>query len=216
MTQPRRLAADTEGPGQPPALTRRERAKRDKRNRIFRAATDLFARNGFSAVTTEQIAEAADVGTGTLFRYFPTKAELLVAVMSEQLRVGTERGLSQAAAGAPPAEAILALVAPLVEASLEHPENTGVYQRETLFSAGTPQEGAARQVAQLPDAIHRILETHAAAHPVRPDIDLRDAAEAIYATMLMNVVRVTSGRMTAAELPAQLRHSVEFLLSLLR
>ncbi len=194
------------------ALTRRERSKRDKRERIFQAATDLFAREGYSAVTTEQIAEAADVGAGTVFRYFPTKAELLVAVMSEQLRVGTERGLSAAAAGATPDDAILALLDPLVEASVEHPENTRVYQRETLFGPGPLQEGATQQVAQLPEAIHRILQLHASQHPVRDDVDLRDAAEAIYATMLMNVVRVTSGRTASTDLPAQLRRSVGFLL----
>ena len=199
-------------PTQPPHLTRRERAKRDKRARIFAAATELFADRGYSAVTTERIAEAADVGTGTLFRYFPTKADLLVAVMSEQLRLGYERGLAAASAGAPPEEAILALLDPLVRASAEHPENTAVLQREALFSAGAPQEGAAEQIAQIPEAIHRILELHARTHPVRAGVELGEAAEAIYATMLMNIVRVTGGRTAAADLPAQLRHSVRFLL----
>lgn len=209
-----RVTSDEQHPS-PPALTRRERAKRDKRRRIFEAAGDLFAEHGYSAVTTEQIAEAANVGTGTLFRYFPTKAQLLVEVMSGQLRVGIERGLSAAAAGAEPTDAILALLAPLIQASLEHPENTSVYQREALFSVGAPSEVATEQVAQLRDAVQRILESYAAAHAVRPDIDLRDAADAIYATMLMNVVRVTSGRSAPAELPVQLRHSVEFLLGAL-
>lgn len=197
------------------ALTRRERAKRDKRERIFRAAADLFARHGYTAVTTEQIADAADVGAGTVFRYFPTKAELLVAVMNEQLRVGIERGLDAAAAGAAPEEAILALLEPLVVACLEHPENTRVYQRESLFSPGPVQEGTTQRVAQIPEAIHRILERHAARHPLRQGVDLHDAAEAIYATMLMNVVRVTAGRTAAGELSRQLRHSVRFLLDAL-
>ena len=38
---------------------------------------DLFARQGFTATTIDQIAEAADVSRATVFGYFPTKEELV-------------------------------------------------------------------------------------------------------------------------------------------
>jgi mycofactocin system transcriptional regulator len=45
------------------------------RERIERAALDLFAREGFEQVTIEQIAEAAGIGRRTFFRYVATKAD---------------------------------------------------------------------------------------------------------------------------------------------
>ena len=110
----------------------RERKKRDTSERIFEVATRLFAEHGYSQVTTQQIAEVAEVGTGTLFRYIGSKAELLVKVMNERLRLGTEQGIELARQGASPTDAILAMLAPLGTESLAHPENTIVYQRDRI------------------------------------------------------------------------------------
>lgn len=66
----------------PPRAGRRERHKTDVRNRLLRAAFELFATRGFQATTVEDITQAADVAKGTFFNYFPTK-ELLLTQMSE-------------------------------------------------------------------------------------------------------------------------------------
>lgn len=61
---------------------RRERNKREKRARIIAAAKTLFETKGFADTTTQEIAEAADIGTGTLFLYAKSKEELLIIVFS--------------------------------------------------------------------------------------------------------------------------------------
>src|ERR1700691_1095869 len=66
----------------PPHAGRRERHKTDVRNRLLRAAFELFATRGFQATTVEDITQAVDVAKGTFFNYFPTK-ELLLTQMSE-------------------------------------------------------------------------------------------------------------------------------------
>jgi AcrR family transcriptional regulator len=58
-------------------VSRRARRQAETRARILRAALDLFARQGFFATTVEQITEAADVGKGTFFNYFPSKEHAL-------------------------------------------------------------------------------------------------------------------------------------------
>ena len=65
-----------------PQAGRRERHKTDVRNRLLRAAFELFATRGFEATTVEDITQAADVAKGTFFNYFPTK-ELLLTQMGE-------------------------------------------------------------------------------------------------------------------------------------
>lgn len=66
-------------------IGRRERNKLEKRNRIVAAARQLFAQQGFAETTTQQIAEAADIGTGTLFLYARSKEDLLVMVFHEEM-----------------------------------------------------------------------------------------------------------------------------------
>jgi AcrR family transcriptional regulator len=57
--------------------SRRERKRERTRREIYEAAMRLFARSGFGAVTIADICEAADVGKGTFFLHFPSKAALL-------------------------------------------------------------------------------------------------------------------------------------------
>ena len=68
----------------PPRLSRVERKKRDKLERIKRAARALFARKGFEATTTREIATAADVGIGTVFLHTTSKQDLLVMIFREE------------------------------------------------------------------------------------------------------------------------------------
>ena len=58
-----------------PPSSRRVRRSAETRERLFRTALDLFARKGFSETTVEDITEAADLGKGTFFNYFPSKEQ---------------------------------------------------------------------------------------------------------------------------------------------
>lgn len=79
-----------------PPLTARQA---ERRRRILRTATTLAARGGYDAVQMREVAEGAQVALGTLYRYFPSKVHLLVAVMLEQLR-----GLQEQVRRHPPTE----------------------------------------------------------------------------------------------------------------
>src|SRR5438067_6572121 len=70
----------------------RERKKTETRYALMVAALRLFAERGFDAVTTEDIAEAANVSPRTFFRYFETKADAVlgfaparIAILQEHL-----------------------------------------------------------------------------------------------------------------------------------
>lgn len=61
----------------------RETKAQRTRDALHRATLDLVERDGFSSVTIEQIAEAAEVGISTLYRYFPNKDAILLHPVAE-------------------------------------------------------------------------------------------------------------------------------------
>jgi AcrR family transcriptional regulator len=69
---------------------------RQTRTRIFDAAIALFSSRGVEATTVAEIAQAADIGKGTFFTYFPTK-EAVFAEVSARLVDDMARALARAA-----------------------------------------------------------------------------------------------------------------------
>ena len=68
-----------------PLLDSRQTRCAEIRERLFRSALSLFAKKGFAETTVEDITEAADVGKGTFFNYFPSKDHILIAFGEMQL-----------------------------------------------------------------------------------------------------------------------------------
>ena len=60
-----------------------DQTKLATRKRILEAAQRHFAAEGFEAATTRDIARAAEIATGTLFNYFPTKESIAMCLVSE-------------------------------------------------------------------------------------------------------------------------------------
>lgn len=60
-----------------PRRGRTEKGRRRVRSALALAALDLFAQQGYEATTVDQIAEAADVGRRTFFRYFRSKEDVV-------------------------------------------------------------------------------------------------------------------------------------------
>ena len=82
----------------PPAATKPDRNERRKamtRTKLLAAARGLFASQGFEQTTIRDIAAEADIALGGFYNYFPTKddilAALLEAALSEQLELLTLR-----------------------------------------------------------------------------------------------------------------------------
>lgn len=63
----------------------RARSQLQRRKRIIQAAAALASRGGVEAMQMRTVAERAGVALGTLYRYFPSKMDLVMAVVSEEL-----------------------------------------------------------------------------------------------------------------------------------
>jgi AcrR family transcriptional regulator len=95
------------------------------RARILDAARRLFADRGASCVSMDEIAAAAGVGKGTLFRRFGSRAALALALLSEReicFQEGFIRGEAPLGPGAPPLERLIAFGEARMDLIAEHAE----------------------------------------------------------------------------------------------
>jgi AcrR family transcriptional regulator len=192
------------------ALGRRERNKQQKLERITAAASELFAARGIDDVTTQQIAERADVGTGTLFLYAKTKGELLLLVQNAHYAVALESGIAAAAQIGDTLDAIMALLRPIIECNRRQIENGRVYLREMVFGdpsdaqhaealriAGGTEEAAVAVLRRDP----KIAEEHAPA-----------IAHILSAIMFLTMSASINVELTVDEITEDVRNQVATLL----
>jgi len=91
-----------------------ERKQQAARERIVRAAAELFAERGFDGVSVSDIAERAEVGRTTFFRHFGDKQEVVFAREEALLQALTAAGLGPVRPGDRSARAALQALQPLV------------------------------------------------------------------------------------------------------
>ncbi|MGW4365781.1 TetR/AcrR family transcriptional regulator [Nocardia takedensis] len=105
--------------GQPAGEAPRERADAARnRAKVLTAAARLFAERDPRSVTMDDIAKAAGVGRGTLYRRYPDTVSIAVALLDEHERALQERllrGEPPLGPGAPPSERLAAFYAAMVE-----------------------------------------------------------------------------------------------------
>lgn len=111
-------------PDSPPRASRREA--------LLAAATTLFARHGYSAVTMEEIGGAAGISGTSIYQHFPGKADLLVAAFTRgaewlQLGVTQARGAAK-----DPRHALELVVRSYADFVVTHTELIGLLLSESV------------------------------------------------------------------------------------
>jgi TetR/AcrR family transcriptional regulator len=195
-----------------PPLGRRERNKQQKLERITAAATELFSAHGVDEVTTQQIADRADVGAGTVFLYAKSKAELLLLVHNVKFADAIERGEAAASRITDRLDALMAIVSPIVECNRVQIENGRTYLRELVF--GDPEEPhhreglalSARVEAAFVDVLRRDERISAA--------DAAALARAISAVMFISITATLYRGLTDEEVVGVFRDQVGVMLAL--
>jgi AcrR family transcriptional regulator len=191
-------------------LGRRERNKLDKLARITEAAAALFAERGVEEVTTQQIADRADIGTGTLFLYAKTKGELLLLVQNSSYADALADGTAAAARSTDTLDAVMAIVRPVVECNRKHVENGRTYLREVVF--GDPDEPHHREAIDLTvrteDAIAAVLTRDG----VAPDDEAAVLAHVVSAIMFIALSTPANVAKTIDEIVAEIEVQVRSVL----
>jgi AcrR family transcriptional regulator len=160
------LTSDLSSPIGAPARARRADAQRNV-ERLIAAARDAFAAHGPNA-SLDDIARAAGVGAGTLYRHFPTRLALFEAVYRDSVERLCAEG-ERLAETQPPAQALIVWLKGFVDV---------ISQKRGLAAALTEEGRASELFAHCHTLINAtggaLLDRAKAAGAVRDDIALGD------------------------------------------
>src|SRR4030095_2105808 len=176
-----------------PPVGLRERGKVDKRRRIMDAARALFIEHGYDAATTREIAQRAEVSTGTVFVYARDKRDLLLQLVNDELDAVNAK--AQALTSKPGAllDRLLAYFKLRYRYWASEPRLARPALRETadfLGHAETRGEEADRFYARAPVTLGHIQEMVRAAQEsgeVVADVPTDEVASLIFSLYLIEV-----------------------------
>jgi len=116
----------------------RERQKADRERRILDAAVRRFRAEGYRAVRIEDLAETAQVSVGTVYNYYRTKGEILIATVTLEVEEVLAEGAAILDDPPPGVEAaLLALIHRYYDHSLEY-LNKDMWRRAMALSIEAP------------------------------------------------------------------------------
>jgi len=155
-------------------VTRAERSDAARnRQRVLDAAADLFARQGARNVTMGDIAAAAGVGRGTLYRRYPDIPSIAMALLDEHERALQEQLMSGApplGPGATPGARLAAFYAAMVDLLEQHVHlMLGAETAEERFAVGAYGFWRVHVRALLPDKEDDAMIDILLA-PINPDV----------------------------------------------
>ena len=171
----------------PPSRGRRERRSAETRERLFRASLDLFARKGFTETKVEDITEAADVGKGTFFNYFPSKDHILLA-FGEMQFAKLESAVAEARESREPMPQFLRSLG--VRMTQEPIRNPGIIRALLqAYLSTTPVREAMQDLQKRVHALHtEIVQMGQERGEIRKDLPAADIAhvfrQTIFGTLL--------------------------------
>jgi AcrR family transcriptional regulator len=152
----------------------------ERRAAIIEAALPLFARKGFAATTTKQIAAAAGVSEGLIFKHFPSKAAIYEAILCSGCEAEPE--LERLAAREPSTATLVCLVTGMTRFFLVDlpADPAGTKARHRLMLASLLEDGEFARLAYgwLRQTVQPIFLAALAAAEAAGDVAAAPAAPA--------------------------------------
>lgn len=171
----------------PFAALPRQRRKQARPQELLDAALDLFVRKGFAATRIEEVAAGAGVSKGTIYLYYPSKDELLKAVIRHYLSSEISAGAAQLDSHAGSMTEMLVSVLPQWWLRLFESPASGVFKLVVTEVRNFPDIAAMYTQEVIEPAqglIRRILERGMASGEFR-SVDLDSAVHSLLLPMVM-------------------------------
>ncbi len=134
----------------PATLTKSQAARRD---RVIQAALELGSVGGYDAVQMRDVAAAAEVALGTIYRYFSSKDHLLAAAMVEWVHDLERRVTARPPTGDTMADRVVSVLRRATRAMEREPR----LSEAVVTALSSPDRGAAAAQEQSGQALGRML-----------------------------------------------------------
>jgi AcrR family transcriptional regulator len=171
----------------------REKHRRNRVTQVLDAAAELFAHRGYEATRIEQIAEQASVAPATIYNYFDTKPNLLLALALRHVRQAIpERRSFLAKLPADPVKGFTAFERLLAEQALRHLSRDCwriILSAQFLEPAGRAASTGARLATLISLQYVQIIRAYQARGRIRPDVDPASLADLIVGITTMDFGR---------------------------
>ena len=164
----------------PPSTTREPVRASSKRERILRAAVDVFARNGYFNAKVAEIAKTAGVADGTIYLYFDGKEDLLVTIFREHTRTYLTSLRSELATIRRPEERLRVAIRHHLESLGRDRALAVVYQVELRHSLKFMSLFSQEEVADYLEMLRAIVEEGQAEGVFRRTLHPQLVAKAIF------------------------------------
>jgi AcrR family transcriptional regulator len=188
-----------------PSPGRRERNKLEKLARIVGAARQLFDEKGFADTTTQEIAERADIGTGTLFLYAKSKEDLLIMVFRDEM-IATSRAAFNTM---PPTTCLVEQLMHVFGMMIAYHDRdldlARILLKEIMFPASTERrDDVASLMRVIYGGIADLVAAGQAAGRLRGAADPELTAQSLFAVYYMSLIIWLTGVMTKKRFVEQL------------
>ncbi|QBD74756.1 TetR/AcrR family transcriptional regulator [Ktedonosporobacter rubrisoli] len=161
----------------------REKNKQQKLESILKVARELFAEKGYEDTTTREVAERAQIATGTLFLYVKDKQDLLLLVFYEDIGRLINEAFADLPAQVSLLDELITIFRHFFSFYQRDPSTAQAYIKEQLFLRG--KVGYYRKTMDLIERlIHQIslrIEQARQRGEVRQDLDVEMAATNFFA-----------------------------------
>ncbi len=154
-----------------------------KREKILRAAIQVFARKGFYQSKVSEIARAADVADGTIYLYFHNKDDILISLFEEAMTKIIDHMRSQIDREQDPRKKIEQFAKTHMGLIKKDRALAEVIQVETRQSSKFMKEYDNRKFAQYLDLISEIIVEGQTQKVFRPDINPGIAKRAFFGAL---------------------------------
>ena len=154
-----------------------------KRELILRAATKVFARNGYFNSKVADIARAADVADGTVYLYFKSKEEILHSIFDRNAGEAIREGRRTLAEISDPREKLRRIAALHLERLGDDRDLAVVFQVELRGSTKFMEEFSAAGLAEYLGLIREVFEEGQAAGVFRKELNAKLVAKVIFGAL---------------------------------
>lgn len=194
-------------------LGRRERNKQEKLDRILVAARDLFAAKGFGETTTQEIAERADIGTGTLFLYAKTKEDLLIMVFKDEMVETSQTAFRKVSPNTPLVDQLMQVFGSMIAYhNRDLPLSRALIREITILAGPERREDVRSLMRIIYGGIGDLIAKAREKEKLRSDIDLMLIGESFFGIYYLGLIAWLNGHITKPVFLNRLR--AKFILSI--